>query len=219
MTPDEIRSIASAAGFTGEALDVAVAVALAESSGNPSAIGDRDLPARGCRSYGLWQINSCPARDANSPTRYGSDPTRLLDPATNAAAAYAISSRGTNWRPWTTHRNGAYRRHLPSARGGRLSLVGVPAGLPPLITPAAPSIAGSLDPVPDVLGVLDQFTRWETWRRVLYVVGAIGLGVGGTMLILRQTTNGTPNVIGPSTSESDSERQFDGDGATVAAVA
>src|SRR5208282_634628 len=53
LSASEIAGYASAAGFSGPDLQVAVAVALAESSGNPSAIGDLTLGV----SVGLWQIN------------------------------------------------------------------------------------------------------------------------------------------------------------------
>lgn len=112
MTTEELIQVAQQAGFSGDNLAIAVAVAKAESGGNPAAIGDYDLPHAGCRSYGLWQINSCPDRDTSGPR---ADTAALLTPAGNAAAAYAISG-GSNWHPWTTYNTGAYLVYLPGVK-------------------------------------------------------------------------------------------------------
>jgi Lysozyme like domain len=100
---DEILGIAQAAGFSGNAAITATAIALAESSGHPDIVGDLNLPNAG-PSYGLWQINS---------VHPGAE--QAVDPAIGAKMAYDISAQGTNFRPWTTYRTGAYRRFLPAA--------------------------------------------------------------------------------------------------------
>lgn len=106
---------AAAAGITGDALVMAVAIAGAESSFRFDARGDADLPEKGCGSYGLWQINSCPERDAGSTVRYGDRPELLYNPVVNARSMAAISSGGTNWQPWTVFKTGAYRKHIIEA--------------------------------------------------------------------------------------------------------
>lgn len=192
LTADQIRTYAASAGFTGAALDIAVAVALAESSGRPAAIGDRDLPHRGCRSYGLWQINSCPARDARDPVRRGADPAPLLDPAVNAAAAWSISSRGTNWRPWTTYRTGAYRRYMPQP-----GAVGPPAlaslvPIPPIPDPTLGGPAGTvIAGASEYAAIGARLVSWDTWRRVLYVIIGLGAAGAGLAIITRDTIAGT----------------------------
>lgn len=93
----ELTTLAASVGFPNPPL--AAAVAMAESGGNPDALGDPQFGG----SYGLWQIN-LPAHP-----EYSSDPTVLYDPTTNAQAAFKISSGGTNWKPWTTYRTGAYK--------------------------------------------------------------------------------------------------------------
>lgn len=116
---DRANLVAAAAisvGLSGDRLITAIAVALGESGGKPNNHGDKDNPKKGCGSYGLWQINSCPGRDGSGPPRFGSNPTALYDPITNARAMLAISSNGANWQPWTIFRNGAYRNHLQEAR-------------------------------------------------------------------------------------------------------
>jgi hypothetical protein len=105
MTRDQIATVAAAAGFSGGALDTAVAVALAESSGNPSARNHSSIED----SRGLWQIN------VYAHPQYAN--VNLYDPATNAAAAYAISSGGFNWHPWSTYTSGSYLAYFQSSSG------------------------------------------------------------------------------------------------------
>jgi hypothetical protein len=101
LTASQISSYAQSAGFRGQSLQIATAIALAESGGRVAAVNhDSD----GSTDRGLWQINSI-------HSEYNAN--RLLnDPAYNAQAAYQISSGGSNWYPWTTYVNGAYQRYL-----------------------------------------------------------------------------------------------------------
>jgi soluble lytic murein transglycosylase-like protein len=96
LSLSQLQQLAVSVGFPDPAL--AAAVAMAESGGNPNAYGDPQYGG----SIGLWQIN------LRAHPEY--DPQKLYVPKYNAQAAYAISSGGTNWRPWTTFRNGAYRQ-------------------------------------------------------------------------------------------------------------
>jgi hypothetical protein len=77
---------------------IAAAIALAESAGVSNAVNHN---SNGSTDRGLWQINSV----------HGSQST--FDPLANAKAAVAISSNGTNWRPWVTYNNGAYKQFMP----------------------------------------------------------------------------------------------------------
>lgn len=80
--------------------NLAAAVALAESGGNPLAANTANTD--GSRDDGLWQINSI----------HGYDPDWLHDPDNNAEAMMAISSGGTDWTPWVTYNSGAYLAFL-----------------------------------------------------------------------------------------------------------
>lgn len=104
-TPLSIGGYARNAGFSGFDLGVAVAIAYAESSGNPAAIGDVDLGV----SVGLWQINLA------AHPEYSQD--ELLDPQTNANAAFAVySAAGNSFSPWTTFNTGAYNQYSQQAQ-------------------------------------------------------------------------------------------------------
>jgi hypothetical protein len=113
LSATEIARIAHGAGFRGRTLETAVAVALAESGGNPKAHNPRPPDD----SYGLWQINMYgslgPARRRQFDLRSNG---ALYDPAVNARAAWAISGRGSSFQPWSVYTNGAYRSHLGRAR-------------------------------------------------------------------------------------------------------
>jgi preprotein translocase subunit Sec61beta len=105
LSPSQIAAYASGAGFSGSALQTATAIALAESSGNPSIIGDTNITPGG--SVGLWQINL-----AAHPEYTAAD---LLDPQANANAAFAVYQQaGGQFTPWTTFNTGAAASLLPS---------------------------------------------------------------------------------------------------------
>ena len=100
---DDLVAMAVKAGFAGMAANIAAAIALAESSGNPDAIGDLSLGV----SVGLWQIN---LKAHPNFTRFG-----LLKPQNNANAAFEVYRDAKNsFSPWSTYNSGAYLKHMPS---------------------------------------------------------------------------------------------------------
>lgn len=121
----ELVDAAIKAGFTGEALLTAVAVALAESGGNRQAVSPQG--AGGVRHWGLWQIND---RD------HTFDKTLIFDALYNAKFAFTISKGGRDWTPWTTYRNNAYKTHLETAR----SSIEVSQSIAPAISGASPGV-------------------------------------------------------------------------------
>jgi Lysozyme like domain len=84
-------------GGKAAAADIAAAVALAESGGNPAASNSN---TNGSTDRGLWQINSV----------HGNLST--FDVTGNVKAAIQISNNGANWSPWVTYVSGAYRKFL-----------------------------------------------------------------------------------------------------------
>lgn len=113
LTAEQIAQHAYKAGFRGEALTTAVAVAMAESGGNTHA--HNATPPD--NSYGLWQVNMLgrmgPDRREQFHLHSNND---LFNADENAKAAYAISSHGKNFEPWSTYTNGAYKKHLAAAK-------------------------------------------------------------------------------------------------------
>ncbi|MDA3645651.1 transglycosylase SLT domain-containing protein [Saccharopolyspora indica] len=112
LTAEQIAQHAYDAGFRGENLTTAVAVAMAESSGNTKS--HNDTPPDD--SYGLWQINMLGDMGPARRKEFGLDSNKdLFDPAENAKAAYEIAGDGKDFGPWSTYTNGAYKKHLDEA--------------------------------------------------------------------------------------------------------
>jgi hypothetical protein len=114
ISSGSIRTYASNAGFSGGDLDIAVAIAQAESSGDSNAQGDYMLDGKlvdkstsGAvpTSIGLWQIHYTvhPEFDMQS----------LFDPQYNANAAFSLYTRAGGFSDWTTYNNGKYAQYLP----------------------------------------------------------------------------------------------------------
>jgi hypothetical protein len=115
LSPAQIAEYAHDAGFRGQDLTVAVAVALAESGGDPKAHN----PVPPDDSYGLWQINMIGSLGPARRDQFDLDGNReLFDPEENAKAAWAISGHGNSFQPWTTYTSGAYKQYLDDARRG-----------------------------------------------------------------------------------------------------
>jgi hypothetical protein len=134
LTPSQIYTLAiQEGGLSPQAAVLATAIALAESGGNSDAVGDVGLEnATWGPSVGLWQIRSLKAQTGTGGPR---DVTQLKDPRFNARAMRAISTGGTNWRPWSTYTSGSYKKQLSKIGSGDL-------------------VEGTLDAVPIVGGVL-----------------------------------------------------------------
>lgn len=100
----EIYRHARNAGFTPNQAVTMTAIALAESSGNPSSLNDR-----GEYSVGLWQINLAvhTGPEFNDATGF--------DPATNARLAYEVSAKGDDIGRWTVTHRGKGARYLQFA--------------------------------------------------------------------------------------------------------
>jgi len=137
LTADQIRTLAQNAGFTGSALDIAVAVALAESGGNTNSYNPETAAgtAAGSGSRGLWQIYG------SAHPEYNND--AVLDPAANAAAAYKVyQEAGNSFTPWSTFNNGAINQFLSNL--GDLYAGGVAAAGSAATSAATGAAAGTL---------------------------------------------------------------------------
>jgi hypothetical protein len=94
----DIANYAYWGGFRGKNLNEAIAVALAESAGDPKAI---NINRNKSRDIGLWQINTNAHKWAKEKNLY--------DPYYNAHAAYKVF-KSSGWKAWYAHtpRNGKY---------------------------------------------------------------------------------------------------------------
>lgn len=160
LSDNEIAGAVRDAGFPKHSWTVAVAIALAESSGNPTATNHN---TNGSTDYGLFQINSVHS-DLLSKHNW-------QDPTDNARMALAISSHGNNWLPWTTFSNGRYRMYLPRAK----SATGEPAtpsgggtdGTSPGVVTAGFPGSGIASGTGAFFGML---TNPDTWKRLAFII-------------------------------------------------
>ena len=134
------------AGFKGQGLRTAYAIAHRESGGRADAFNGN--AGTGDKSYGLFQINMLgnlgPARRQQFGLAKDED---LLDPLTNARAAYQLSKGGTDFGAWgigpNAYRSGAgfdtiqgYFRRFPSVIGKPQLAPKLPTDKPQLATGA-----------------------------------------------------------------------------------
>lgn len=131
LKPEQIALVASKAGFKGDNLIIAVAVALAESRGNTEAVGDNGM------SFGLWQINAhahpnlIPGWKHDVPSAVNianCSKTPWYDPFVNARFAYSISG-GTHWSAWSTYSHETYKNKLTAAKAGVAIFLSNPTGI------------------------------------------------------------------------------------------
>jgi len=105
LSDAQIAATARLAGFTGQDVVTAVAVALAESSGRTDATNHN---SDGSTDYGLWQINSVHAdllKSGNWQT-----------PLDNAKMAKSVHDNAGSWQPWSTFNSGAWLAYYGRAK-------------------------------------------------------------------------------------------------------
>jgi Lysozyme like domain len=102
LTPSHIAQILHKQGFRNVGLETGVAIVLAESGGNTSAVSPPNR--NGTIDYGMWQINSIHKFEY------------VLDPIRATAWVWGFSHEGTSWTPWSVFNNLSYLTHLDIAR-------------------------------------------------------------------------------------------------------
>ena len=118
MSLTELRTLATQAGFTGSDVNIAAAVAMAESKGDPVIIGDQQfVDHKWGPSIGLFQIRSLKHPGQFSPPDTLRVATKLKDPLYNAKTAKAIKD-AHNWSQWSTFTNGAYKQFMAGGPAG-----------------------------------------------------------------------------------------------------
>lgn len=205
LADDKIAGIALNAGFTGNALTIAVAVALGESGGNTQSHNTN--AATGDNSYGLWQINMIgsmgPARRRQFGIAKNED---LFDPSTNAKAAHMLWKARGGFGDWSVYNHGTYLRFMPRAttavrkNGGAAVVTGsVDPNDPNAVnlnrpdTPLPDGIENTIydlrDSLAGIKGVVDFITDSKNWIRVaMFAGGSLLVVIGGLMFIGQSKT-------------------------------
>jgi hypothetical protein len=167
LTDAQIAGYAKNAGVTGDNLALAVAIALAESGGNPAAHN----PVPPDNSYGLWQINMIGNLGPTRRKEFGiSTNDALFDPAVNARAMFKVSGGGQNWRPWTTYTSGKYRVYMPRGQ----TAAGTPSTADAGLTVQNVGLGSALGTFSVIISTMSDP---HTWVR-------IGLFMGGLVLLI-----------------------------------
>lgn len=170
LTASEIKGYAQKAGFSGADLDIAVAVALAESGGNTTAHNSKPPDD----SYGLWQINMLGSMGPERRKQFSLVRNeQLFDPAVNASAAYKIwKSQGWE-RGWTTYKNGKYKQFMDPAKTSTPEKTDGDDG-------------NSLNPISNVNNAINSFgsTVFKSVTNVAGIGIAIALLIVGVVLLI-----------------------------------
>lgn len=192
-----IAGVAVNAGFTGNDLVTAVAIALAESSGRTGAHNTN--AATGDNSYGLWQINMIGSMGPARRRLFDiSKNDELLQPNTNASAAYKLyKAKGSKFGDWSTYNKGTYKSHVAAAtkavkdNGGKAIAMGtvdpsdkadVNIGPVGFDLPKMPDVGGSITGAVNAFGQ-NLFKMGASFGGIVIAVVLLILGV---IILLRE---------------------------------
>lgn len=196
----QIAGYAYTAGLRNPAkLSMAVAIAMAESRGNPNAHNTKGRDD----SYGLWQINLHPG--AHTTSELGiSSPSALFDPVTNAKAMVQISHSGANWNPWSTYPLAA-AAWLPAATPVVATFLANPSVASNYVDQAASTASdatgvgalaqGVTEAVQAPLKVLNWLTEPGTWVRISLLVLGGAMVIGGVIIFAKPAIESTGRTV------------------------
>lgn len=99
LTSVQLVELLDAVGFKGKSLKTAWAVVMKESRGRP--VAHNTNAGTGDNSYGLFQINMIGDLGPVRRDKFGiAKNSELLDPVTNAQAAFYMTGGGKDWGSW-----------------------------------------------------------------------------------------------------------------------
>lgn len=157
------------------------AIALAESSGDPSSTNKTDNGGRQT-SWGLWQLSD---GTHNQPV------PNILDPNVNAQQAVK-KYKAQGLQAWGTYTSGAYRRYMQS--GVTPSTTGIPTGS---TTGSVAQQAGVTDDIGSAIGkgfaqaisaIFQPFIDIAIWGTETLL--GLALVIGGVLIMIGQTEGG-----------------------------
>ena len=170
LSPPQIANNVKLAGFPNNVVNTMVAIARAESDGDPKAKGGPN--SNGTYDHGLFQINDV------HRSRFGLKWHLKYNPSVNAEMAKAVyDSQGL--KAWATYNNGAYKKFLDEADNfmGQ-GLIKNATGFDTDNAVAIDNLAKTIRRA--VAGVTDG----AIWIRIALVVLGIVLGIMGVSLIV-----------------------------------
>lgn len=199
LSDDQIKYFASQAGFSGNNLNIAVAVALAESGGNPSAHNNN--ATTGDDSYGLWQINMIDTLGPSRAQALGiTSYSALFDPALNAKAAMMIY-KSQGWPGWSTYKRGDQKKFLARAQAAKAinSVGNNPVQEDTKVTrdDATPGL-GVSNPLSSVQAAIADFgSKFQTFGLdTVASIVAVALLILGVVLLMHNNVKSAVKTVG-----------------------
>ena len=178
LTRAEIANAMRKAGWPETAIPVGVAVALAESGGNPSAVNHSNR--NGSKDYGLFQINSV-HKELLAKHNWS-------DPVDNARMALSVyKGAGNKWTPWSVYKSGSYRRFYTGQADGDPSTTADDEKGDSFADGIRDGLTGGATGATS-LGVfsLGYLGDQSFWKRFGIGLLAVGLIIAGIIIIFRQ---------------------------------
>lgn len=173
LTAQEIASAMSAAGWPASQIPTGVAVAFAESGGNPNATNRNN---NGSTDHGLFQINSIHKATLASGN--------WANPTDNARMALKVyKEAGNSWRPWVAYKSGSYRKFVTAAAG--VDTTGNSSDPAKDFADGFGSIAGLASPT-TLVGSLGFIGDQAFWQR--FGIGLLGVAliIVGVIIVFRE---------------------------------
>jgi hypothetical protein len=187
LTPAQIAQWAVQAGFKGNDLAVAVAIAMAESSGHIDA---KNINIDGSTDLGIWQINTVHADLLARYPQWWS--------VENADMAFSLyQSKGGKFTDWVTYNTGAYQLYMSQAKQAAASpdtgnVIGGPGDTKTVnVIPGVDSIASSLSAFATGFAAVAQWMGdVHNWERVGLVLIGGALVVGALVMVAGESVSG-----------------------------
>lgn len=182
---DQIATFARSAGWTGADVVIATAVAMAESSGDRTAVG-RAVPSR--PDYGLWQVNYIHKdilQDGFFPPGVG-----WKGGLSNAYAAKKVWD-SQKWGAWTVFKSGAYSKFLTDAQAAAAK--NTPIGTIPepdlgALGREGPGGVSNPESIPGVIEDKALAAIFGEWQPYLWIAGGALLVILGVVLLAKDVT-------------------------------
>jgi hypothetical protein len=175
ITMQQAIQNAQGAGFTGSSAQIIAAIAMAESSLDPSA---QHTNNDGSIDRGILQINSRWHPEVTDACAY--------DTACSFQQSLRISSNGSNFSPWSTYTSGAYQQYLGSS-----TLLNPPNRLMDIPNPVQP-VTDAISGIQQILDIVKLFTlpniKTALFKTGLFIIAAAFIVIG--FLIIAQQPNG-----------------------------
>ena len=183
LSAAQIATAMRKAGWPESAIPIGVAIAFAESGGNPKAVNHANR--NGSSDYGLFQINTV----HGSLLKQGD----WRDPVDNAKMALKVyRDAGNKWTPWSTYNHGSYKKfYKPGVKYGTAALT--QASTDPNDSNNGGLLGGIADGAGSTFGagVSTAFTLGYIgdqafWRRFAIGLLAVLLIIIGVWIVFRQ---------------------------------